>query len=585
MNETAIDTATLAGPVAAEQVQMVYRHLPAAILPPIFAGALIAYLLRDRLPHAQLWLWLLWVALSYVFLPSVLCLAYRRARDPDSDPLLWGRRYALMALFTASSWGAAGILLFVPGDPLYQIFLGCVMFTGTVSVLATTFAYTPAYYAGAIPMLAPLAAGYVAAGESMHYVMAGVVVMLFIMLAYFQRSMCNSLTQSISLRHERERLIGELERKSREIEAASQAKSRFLAATSHDLRQPLHAQRLFLSELEANVRDAKNLGVISRIWRSMESMDALLGDLMDIARLDAGAVEIHKTAFQLMPLLAGIECEFAAQMAEKRLRFRVSHCRHVVYSDPMLLERILRNLVHNAVRYTPSGAVLVVCRKRDRMVEIQIRDSGPGIPAGQQSQIFEEFTQLGNSERNRNKGLGLGLAIVARLARLLGHEVEVRSRPDMGSVFAIRVPLSDQAPPMASPTRAQAGVSADISGLRVWVVDDDPEIIQAMSLLLERWGCQARLMTDMAQVLEILPDACEYPDVVIADYRLPGSLSGLDLIGRIRDGAGERVAAVLITGDTSPTLLNQARASDCILLHKPVDAMTLHSLLCNLCRQ
>jgi signal transduction histidine kinase/CheY-like chemotaxis protein len=570
--------------VARERIRLVYRHLPAAVVLPILAAALIAYVLRDLLPHSRLWLWVAWVTACYAILPASLYLAYRNAAGPAPDARVWGKRYVIMAFFTAMSWGAAGVLLYVPDLPLYQIFLGGMLFTSAASVLVTTFAYTPGYYAGIIPILLPLAVRFAAAGGALDIALAGMIILSFLMFSYFQHSLHKGLSESLSLRFEREALADELASKNLEIEKASRAKSRFLAAASHDLRQPMHAQRLFLAELDARLSDPQDKAVASHIRESMRSMGDMLDGFLDISEIDAGTVKPNSRAFPLLPMLDRLHNEFAGLMAQKGLRYRVAQCRHAVHSDPALLERILRNLVHNALRYTSSGAVLVACRRCNRMLEIQIRDSGPGIPQEKQQQIFEEFTQLDNPERQREKGLGLGLAIVARLAQLLGHAIELRSRPGTGSTFLVRVPLADESVQAQAETGLSRSPGNALAGLRVLVIEDDRVILTAIAMLLNRWQCNALMAGDGGEAVRIARDTDAAPDVIIADYRLPGEATGIEVVKSIRALSNAPIPAVLITGDTASMVLREAQMNHCILMHKPLDTETLYALLCNLCR-
>lgn len=571
--------------VAYEQIRLIYRHLPAAVVPSIVAAALIAYLLRDRLPHAQLWFWVAWVTVCYAVLPTSLYIAYRNATGAVPDVRAWQRRYVLMAFFTALSWGGAGVLLYVPQSPLLQIFLGGVLFTSAASVLVTTFAYTPGYYAAIVPILLPLTVRYAAAGGMVDLAMAGVIILCFLMFSYLQHGLNKGLAESLRLRFEREALAVELGKKNSEIEKASLAKSRFLAAASHDLRQPMHAQRLFLAELDARLSDPQDKAVVSHVRRSMESMEDLLNGLLDISKLDAGVVEPDLLAFPIQPMLDRIQDEYSALMTQKGLRYRVADCRHAVYSDPALLERMLRNLVHNAMRYTTSGAVMVACRRRSAMLEIEVRDSGPGIPHEKQRQIFEEFIQLDNPERRRDKGVGLGLAIVARLAQLLDHVVEVRSRPGAGSTFLVRVPLADKSIQAERVTNVSSVTGNALAGLRALVIEDDQDILTAITLLLKRWGCDALTAVNGPDAMQRMQETGVVPDVIITDYRLPGDISGIEIVGKIRAEVGTPVPCLVITGDTASHVLRDAQTSHCILLHKPVDAETLYALLCNLrCR-
>jgi signal transduction histidine kinase len=567
--------------VASEQVRLVYRHLPAAIIPPIVAAALIAFFLRDQIPHARLWFWVVWVAASYATFPTALYISYRWTAGAVPNPRVWGLRFAVMAFATALSWGSAGALLYVPGSALHQVFLGGMIFVSAASVLATTFAYTPGYYAGIIPIMLPIMMRFATAGTMEGIAIVAMMVLSFLMLGLFQYSLHKGLSDSLALRFEREALAMELAAKNLEVERASRAKSRFLAVASHDLRQPMHAQALFLAELDARINDPHGKAVVSHLRQSMQSMGKLLDGLLDISELDAGGVRANLRSFLLQPILDRIEREFQGLMTQKGLRFRVVPCPYAVTSDPVLLERILLNLVHNALRYTTTGAVMVSCRRRSASLAIEVRDSGVGIPQDSHQLIFEEFTQIGNPGRQRDKGLGLGLAIVIRLASLLKLAVDVRSEPGAGSVFQVSVPIArDFAAEMVwagLPDRCGTG----LAGLRVLVVDDDRAIMTAIGMLLERWRCES-LLAENSHDAEQLAGAGDAPAVIIADYRLPGSESGIGVVRNIRARSKAPIPALLITGEEDEAVLREAQANDCIVMRKPVDPDALYAMLCNL---
>ncbi len=575
------ETQAIANRLTADQLRMVYKHLPMAVLPPILAALLVAFLLSDQLPFERLRLWVVWVAVSYLLFPAMLCLLYRRRADLETNPGYWGRGYVIMAMITAASWGGAGVLLFVPGSLLLQVFVGAMLFTSAAAVMATTFPYTPAYYAGALPILLPLVYSFQQQGDIISLTIAAIILASFMMLSYFQFNMNRSLSESLLLRYEREQLVAELEQKNVEIVRANQSKSRFLAAASHDIRQPMHAQHLLLGELSARLDKPEDRAIVDLLRQSMVSMRTLLDGLLEVSRLDAGSIEVHKRDFDLLPLIHRLEHEFKSLMQEKGLIFRVARCQVTVHSDPALLERILRNLLHNAIRYTTDGAVMLACRRRGAGVAIEIRDSGPGIPSSLHEQIFEEFYQLGNKARQRTAGQGLGLSIVRRLVDLLGHRLALRSAPDQGSTFSLWLPLSDRA--AASPAvNSETVVQAALAGLRVVVIDDDPAVLTAMQLPLLRWGCSACLTPDPRQALQQIEQGVLHPDVIVTDYRLADGETGLHWARRLCLAAATTPKIIVLTGDSAPDCLREVRSSGALLMHKPVATEVLYALLSNI---
>lgn len=366
-------------------------------------------------------------------------------------------------------------------------------------------------------------------------------------------------------------------------ERANSAKSRFFAAASHDLRQPLHALSLFVAALKARNQQPETQTLIDNIEASTAAMELLFNALLDISRLDAGTIETHPQHFPLQKLLRDLEQQFRALAEEKGLRLRFRPCDVTLYSDPLLIERILGNLVANAIRYTDDGGVLVGCRRRGRLLRISVVDTGRGIPPDQQEAVFQEFVQLHNPARDRSKGLGLGLAIVSRLGRLLGHRVDLQSRPDHGSVFSIDVPLGDArliappAPPVP-PTRLPADAL-------VLLVDDESAILRGMAELFDHWGIDLVTAHSASEAEHWLASLDRVPDVIVSDYRLPDDTDGLAVIQRLRRKFGHDIPAILVTGDTAPDTILRITRAGIPMLHKPLRPAKLRALLTHLIQQ
>ncbi len=363
-----------------------------------------------------------------------------------------------------------------------------------------------------------------------------------------------------------------------ELVAANRAKSRFLAAASHDLRQPMHALGLFVTQLNSRIKDPENRHLTGRIEAAVSALQGLLDALLDVSRLDAGVVSANLIDFRVNTLLERIENAFAPDATDRGLRFRVARCRLAVHSDPVLLERILINLVANALRYSKSGGILIGCRRRGERVRIEVWDTGVGIAPEHRQAIFQEFYQIGNPERDRQKGLGLGLAIAARLARLLDGRIEVNSVPGRGSVFAVELPRAEEIRAPAT-VNAPADTDTRLQGALVLVVDDDTLVCEALAGLMEQWGCTVVAAASGDQALAALAQQARRPDAVLCDYRLPAGETGGDVIRRLRERHGADLPAALITGDTAPERMREAKESGVPLLHKPVQPARLRALL------
>ncbi len=366
-----------------------------------------------------------------------------------------------------------------------------------------------------------------------------------------------------------------------EAERASRAKSRFLAAASHDLRQPLQAINMFVAVLKGSVQDRESLELVGSIQESLRATDDLLDALLEVSRLDAGVLQPRQREIAIADLMEHLENEFTSLATAKGLRLRTVVSSVLVRTDPALLGRILRNLMSNAIRYTESGRILLGCRRRGESLRIEVWDTGIGIPEDKCSAIFEEFYQVGNPARDRTQGLGLGLAIVDRMARLLGYPVLVRSRPGKGSVFAVSVPIAGESAdrPGAVTTSAPAAGAGMLAGTLIVAIDDEPVQLRAMEQLFRHWGCDVIAAASTPEALTRIVELNRTPDVIVADYRLRDRMTGVEAIRTLRAGLGRTVPGVILTGDTEPARLREAAESGFELMHKPVDTDRLCAIL------
>lgn len=377
--------------------------------------------------------------------------------------------------------------------------------------------------------------------------------------------------------------ISEIVEARAEAERANAAKSRFIAAASHDLRQPVQAARIYLDLLARQLRDPEQTRLADDTRQALQASENLLNALLDVSTLESGGIEPEIQDLPVQEILDALVHESRPQAESKGLDLRVVRSAAIVRSDPALLRRMLRNLLQNAIRYTRQGRVLVGCRRFRGTLRIEVWDTGTGIPREQLGTIFEDLRQLGNPERNRAQGIGLGLSVVQRMARLLGHEVSVRSWPNRGSGFAIAVPMAAAG---AEPVRLDpppAGAAADSPSRHgVLVIEDDEIQLMGLGMLLESWGYRVVAARDGEKALAAVQSAGEPPDLVLSDLRLPGALTGIEAITRIRAVVRRDIPGILLTGDTDPKRLREARGSDLVLLHKPFDPGSLGNIIADL---
>ncbi|MBI5164094.1 MAG: PAS domain S-box protein, partial [Magnetospirillum sp.] len=368
------------------------------------------------------------------------------------------------------------------------------------------------------------------------------------------------------------------ERARKQAERANVAKTKFLAAASHDLRQPVQAIFFFTSVLAHKLRTHPAQAVLADLQSSLDGLNILLDSLLDVSKLDAGLVAPKETDFCVSAILDRLAADYTALAADKGLFLRMVPSSAMVRSDPALLLRIVQNLVANAVRYTNSGRILLGCRRRDGRLRIEVWDTGIGIPHERTREIFEEFTQLGNPERDRTQGLGLGLAIVDRLAKLLAHRVDVCSQPGRGSMFAVEVPRAAvykmAAPPAVG--RARRGYEGMCT---VVLIDDDPTVLRGLTLVLKGWGYDVLAAASEEEAMVKLAGTRNRPSLILADYRLREGHTGTEAVAHIRDHFHFDIPSIIITGDTAPERLREAEASGLAILHKPIRPPVLREAL------
>ena len=384
---------------------------------------------------------------------------------------------------------------------------------------------------------------------------------------------------------ERRRVADALESAKREAQQANIAKSRFLAAASHDLRQPLQALSLMRGVLARKIREDKKeeaLALVTRLDETSAAMTGMLNTLLDINQLEAGTVHPQVVDFRISDLLDRLRDEFNYHAGAQNLILHVVTCSLSVRSDPRLLEQMLRNLLSNALKYTKCGKVLLGCRRRGGMLSIEVWDTGVGIAEQDIRAIFDEYHQLGNAARERSLGLGLGLSIVQRLATLLGHPVHVRSKPGKGSVFSVDVLLpAGAAPPEGvAPQVASNAMAADSSHTgAILVIEDDSEVRNLLEVVLTGEGHQTATAEDGADALGLVARGAFRPDVILADYNLPNDMDGLSVAAKVRERLHRQVPVIILTGDISTDTLKRIANQDCVQLNKPVKATELTELI------
>ena len=567
--------------IGAEQVAALFRAAPVGVSAAAL-GALILTATLYRLGHVEALTGIAWTGCIAACAAAHLLLGrlYARARPAASGWRPWAMAFTAISLAEGVGWGWG--TLFLTSDGSFEVDL--LVFVTTFGVAAgavTAFgSFLPAFLALFLPATIPYSLLSFMADNPVQRAGALLLLVFIAVVGALALTMNRSFRRIVSLRIRTEQLAADLGRQKEIAEQANRSKSSFLAAASHDLRQPVHALGLFVGALRAVKRmPADGARLVEQIEASTTALDNLFSALLDISRLDAGVVEVHARAFAIGPLLERICRDYRSEAEAKGIRLAAMRCSAVVHADPVLVERILRNLVSNAVRHTVSGRVLVGCRRRGGNLAMQVWDTGPGIPADQQELVFQEYYQLGNPERDRSRGLGLGLAIVRRLTALIGASLVLRSLPGRGCCFEIGVPLALAGQADEPPQTPELGALA--TGLVV-VIDDELAIRDAMTTLLETWGHMVIAAGSSAEAIERLATCPDQPDLIISDFRLRDGENGIAAVERLRSEYNEPIPAMLITGDTAPDRLAEAQASGLLLLHKPVPNSRLRAAIVNL---
>jgi signal transduction histidine kinase/ActR/RegA family two-component response regulator len=373
------------------------------------------------------------------------------------------------------------------------------------------------------------------------------------------------------------RLNQALSRAKAEADEANISKTRFLAAASHDILQPLNAARLYATSLVERDREAGDASLAENIDASLDAVEEILTALLDISRLDTGAMKPQWSSFRIDELFRQLQREFEPMTREKGLELTFVPSSKTVRSDRRLLRRLLQNLVSNAIKYTPSGRVLVGARRRGSRLAVEVWDTGLGIPASKQKVVFREFQRLDQGAKVA-RGLGLGLSIVERIGRVLDHPIALNSEPGRGSLFRVEVPVVAALPASITPMEAPRPPAMPLAGLRVLAIDNEPAILEGMRTLLSGWGCEVMTAADLRGALEAIEIRKAAPEAIVADYHLDEG-DGLKTIKSLREAMKADIPALLVTADRSPAVRDAAAALNVHLLNKPLKPAALRALL------
>jgi two-component system, sensor histidine kinase len=570
-----------------EQIKLLFDFVTPAVVSAAFFAVIFVISVHQlgylNLLKSVSWLaYMIFCGLCHIFLAR----RFKRAEPDKFSSCHWEVWFTIICVAEGTGWGCIGLA--TSGQEEFET-LSILSAGGVAAGSIPAFSpYFPALISFVMPAIIIYASENLTSGDKFHFVSGSFMVIYVIVLIVLGDLANRAIKRGIQLRIKFEEIaIALVEQKElaenaqKAAEQASLDKSRFLAAASHDLRQPTHALNLFVGALRGVPMTEEGRDIVSHIEVLTDALDKLFAALLDISKLDAGIVEVHRHAFEINLILSRVCADFSRDASAKGLALKYVPSRAVVNSDPVLVERIARNLISNAIRYTDRGKVIVGCRYREAGIAMQVWDTGAGIAPDQQELIFQEYYQVGNPERNREKGLGLGLAIVRRLAKLLESSVTLRSVPKRGSCFELLLERADFSnfSPMSVEVN-QIDVAQDSAF--IVVIDDERAIRTGMSILLSSWGYEVMVAGSADEAITMLATKWQRPDLLICDFRLRGEETGVDAIYRLCTEYNDTIPAMLISGDITANFLSAEQSNELLVLHKPVSNTALKAAIVEL---
>ena len=557
------------------QLETMFPQIKFLLVAVIGLTSILVNIFWDKVDTLTIMIWV--SANALVILSRVCFIIYSKRNLNLNNAKIHAFFFALGSLMIGFIWSAASFIFLDFNDPISVIVMVTVLTGTSAGALVTFSAYLPAFYLYNTCVLGPLAWLLINQPVSELTQLGYIIIVFWASLIGYSHAINRNLQQFILMRFENVGLLKNLTKQLDISEQASVDKSRYLAATSHDLRQPLHALQLFLGNLGSLVNPAPQQFLIAKSIAASNTLNRLLSALMDVSRLDSGEVALDMQPVLLDEFISEIAQEFQIECEQNGIDLAVSTMPINVVSDPLLLGRCLRNLLSNAIAHAAAKKISIICKiEPDNQVIIQIVDDGVGIKYSELDNVFSEFYQLKNPERDRNKGLGLGLAIVKKLTTLMDHQLSLSSVESNGCTFSIQ--LSGSEAPLI--TSLLSDQTIDISGVFIVVVDDDPDICEAMSITLKRWGCEVIICNSTQELIDEF-NHLKYsaPDVIIADYRLRDNLTGVDTIKQVRAFFDDHIPAIIMSGDAGETVIKESAGLLCHYQQKPISLPDLKKLI------
>ncbi len=562
------------------RIELIYQTFPTHMFTAITISLLVVFVMWQTVNTTLLLTWFMVVNIG-----SALRLwswhLFNQRQPGESGPLTrWFWLSIIQITTTGVLWGLVPIIFVdIETDSMSQVIIGYFFSTFVMIGQAVTYSSCrPMWFAYAIPAGGLLIGHLILDNnpDTNMWALALAAVMALCISALQKNS--RYITNAIQLKLQYGELMNSVKAEKEKADQANHSKSIFLASASHDLRQPVHAMNLFIEMLQKKSLPDDARQLVDRIATCARSLQSLFNSLLDISNLDAGTIEYQPKPVRAAGYINALVALHRPEALGKNLSLQADVDDIVLHTDPVLLTRILSNLISNAINHSGTGIIRLVAKREGEEAVISVEDTGQGIPTEEQQHIFNEFKQLHNPERDRNKGLGLGLAICARLALLMGTHIQLKSEPGQGSSFFFNLPIADSNIQLL-PQSKTASDQLNFSSISTLILDDEETIREAMAMLLNDWGCQqVATAGDLAEAESII-NAGFNPDLIIADYRLRNHQKGIDAVQAIQSRVEQHTAAILVTGDTSPKSLAAIQNSKLTTLHKPVDTQQLKSTI------
>lgn len=560
-----------------EQAKAVYENTKILISGAVAVSLVTLFVFWSEVPSFVLYIWI-GAAVGIIIGRLLTLKAFRGNTITIENSQNWLNISLLWSFLTGCHWGLIPTYFLTTDATQYTVFVS-IIYTGYLSgAISTNSAYPYGFIALGVPTTLCFAGRFFYEGGSFYNTIGIMVVFYFATSLLLARKSGKLFREARELNFKNMSLIDELVVQKDAAVQATQSKDRFLAAASHDLRQPLHSSGLLLSALEQYVDGSKGKALLQDIRMSGEALSHSFNSLLDVSRLDAGVVESNIRSIDLTKYLQPLLRDGQVRASEKGLTFNNSGEHIAVNTDSILFKRIVGNLVSNAIAYTSSGNIEVEWSKINlHYARIIIKDSGIGIDPSQFNDIFSEYYQVDNPERDREKGFGLGLSIVQRLCTMLNIGLYVSSVLGEGTTFALYIQLGNLSDTIKTPEQIRS--LGNLQSITALVIDDDASVRKSMSEVLQVWGCKVITEASQESAVTTVSQLDTNLDLIVADYRLRDNKTGAEAIEAIRDELNQAIPAIIVTGDTSPERLQQLTMSGLPVLHKPVSASALRAAI------